>query len=38
MVFSRGIMDFVEIFTLAQLKGWLLLKHKFSTIPFSYSD
>jgi len=38
VVFNRGIVDAVEIFSLAQLKGWLWIKHKLSKITFSYSD
>jgi len=38
VVFNRGVVDVVEIFSLAQLKGWLWIKHKLSRITLSYSD
>jgi len=38
VVFNRGVVDAMEIFTLAQLKGWSWFKHKFKGCTFSYSD
>jgi len=38
VVFKGGVVDHEEIFSLAQLKGWLWLKHKSSGTSFSYSD
>jgi len=37
MVFKGGVVDAEEIFTLAQLKGWLWLKYKSKT-SLSYLD
>jgi len=38
VVFNRGVVDPMEIFTLGQLKGWLWFKHKFKGCTFSYLD
>ena len=38
VVFNKGVVDAVEIFSLVQLKGWLWIKHKLSRITLSYSD
>jgi len=38
VVFKGGIVDHEEVCSLAQLKGWLWLKHKLSGTSFSYSD
>jgi len=38
VVFNGGVVDDEEIFSLAQLKGWLWLKYKWTRISFSYSD
>jgi len=38
VVFKGGVVDAIEIFSLAQLKGWLWAKYKMKRITFSYSD
>jgi len=38
MVFNDGVVDNEEIFSLAELKGWLWLKYKGMRNSFSYSD
>ena len=38
MVFKGGVVDADEIFSLAQLKGWLWAKYKMNRTTFSYSD
>lgn len=38
VVFKGEVMDVDEIFTLAQLKDWLWMKHKVMRITFSYLD
>jgi len=38
VVFKGGVVDAVEIFSLAQLKGWLWAKNKMKRTTFSYSD
>ena len=38
VIFNIGLVDVIEIFTLAQLKGWCWLKNKFKRVAFSYSD
>ena len=38
VVFKGGVVDHKEIFYLTQLKNWLWLKYKRSTISFSFSD
>jgi len=36
VVFKGGVVDAVEIFSLAQLKGWLWAKYKMKKTSFSY--
>jgi len=38
VVFKGGVVDADEIFSLAQLKGWLWAKYKMKRTTFSYSD
>jgi len=38
VVFKGGVVDADEIFSLAQLKGWLSAKYKIKRTFFSYSD
>jgi len=38
VIFKGRVVDYEEIFTLAQLKSWLWLKHKSLGTSFSYSD
>jgi len=38
VVFKGGVVDAVEIFGLAQLKGWLWAKYKMKRTTFSYPD
>jgi len=38
VVFKGGVVDAVEIFSLAQLKGWLWANYKMKRTTFSYSD
>jgi len=38
VVFKGGLVDVEEIFSLAQLKGWLWIKFKLKRTPLSYSD
>ena len=38
VVFRGGVVDANEIFSLAQVKGWLWAKYKMKRTIFSYSD
>jgi len=38
VVFRGGVVDADEIFSLAQVKGWLWAKYKMKKSTFSYSD
>jgi len=38
IVFKEGVVDVVEVFSLAQLKVWSWVKHKMSRMRFSYSN
>jgi len=38
VVFRGGVVDEVEVFCLAQLKGWEWFRHRMSRTLFSYSD
>jgi len=38
IVFNDGKLDNAEIFSLAQLRGWMWMKHKVTKVNFSYSD
>jgi len=38
IVFRGGVVNVVEVFFLAQLKGWSWVKHKMPRMTFSYSD
>jgi len=37
-MFSQRLVDSEEIFSLAQVIAWVWMKHKISSVKFSYSD
>ena len=38
IIFNSGVVDPIEIFVMAQVKGWAWVTYKFPKSNFSYSD